>query len=251
MDSRTSLQAIYIKKRKILVVHPSYIGKELELFQYAKNWKNYLKKKISPHLKGHVLEIGAGMGSNTKILSQSNPNITSWTCLEPDEKLAKQIDKQIKGLSRVIVGTSSDLKETDQFDTVVYLDVIEHISDEASELKRISDFLKPNGKLIVVSPAHQKLFSEFDRKIGHYRRYSKNSLLAVVPDCLKIEKIEYLDCLGFFLSLGNRLLFKISEPSKTQILFWDRVIVRVSFYVDPLVRHRFGRSIIGIWRKLN
>lgn len=227
----------------------TYVGTELELFQHAVHWKDYLKKEISPHLHGHILEMGAGLGANTKLFSKSNPKIESWTCVEPDPKLAEQIQKASSPPIEVLVGTLQTLKMEKTFDSILYIDVLEHIEKDHEELQKILPHLSPGGKLIILSPAHQFLFSPFDKKIGHFRRYNKKTLLAAVPAEIKLCSLEYLDSIGFFASLANRFLLKAADPTQNQILFWDNFLVRASSYLDPLLRNKMGKSILGIWRK--
>ena len=75
-------------------------------------------------------------------------------------------------------GTLSELSDSDKFDTILYMDVFEHIEDDRAELERAAAQLAPDGHLIVLAPAHQWLFTPFDESIGHYRRYSRRTLEA-------------------------------------------------------------------------
>ncbi len=95
--------------------------------------------------------------------------------------------------------------------------------------------------MIVLSPAHNWLFSPFDAAIGHFRRYSRKSLIAVAPDSLRLVRAFYLDSVGMAASLANRLFLKASSPTLAQIHFWDRNLVRASQFVDPLVGRRLGK----------
>lgn len=227
----------------------SYQGTELELFQKAVHWKQYLKEEIGPYLTGDVLELGAGIGANTKLFLYSNPKITSWTCVEPDPKLANKIDKNTSIPLSVVVGTLFNLTEKNKFDTAIYIDVLEHIENDREELLRLVQHLKPLGKLIILSPAHQFLFSSFDKKQGHHRRYNKKSLMSVIPSSFKEISIYYLDSLGILASLFNRLILNAESPTPIQIQLWDEQLVRVSKFMDPIFGKKFGKSILGIWRK--
>jgi hypothetical protein len=129
------------------------------------------------------------------------------------------------------------------------MDVLEHIKADAAELARAALHLKPNGTLAVLAPALQWLFTPFDAAIGHYRRYSKNSLRSIIPGCLRETKCIYLDSAGLLASLGNKLLLRSSIPSKAQIQFWDRAMVPISRYTDRALNHAIGKSILGVWQK--
>ena len=228
----------------------NYVGNELEIFKHAKNWKSYYKSVITPFLGERVLEVGAGIGATTVILC--NESIKEWVCLEPDITLKNVIDERIQAHTlptncRTSLGTVQSLRKDETFDTILYIDVVEHIEKDRSELNDASEHLNPGGSLIVLSPAHQWLFTPFDQAIGHYRRYSKESLLALSPAKCKLEKFVYLDSVGMFLSLANRLLLQQSMPTVNQIKFWDGWIVPISKIIDPILRFSIGKSVLGIW----
>jgi SAM-dependent methyltransferase len=228
-----------------------YPGDELELFARAANWKAYLASQLSPHLKGDVLEVGAGIGASTAAFCDGSAS--RWVCLEPDPEFAKQIEARVAAgeLPRccsVVCGSVHDLAEGARFDAVTYIDVLEHILEDADELTRVADLLRPGGVLIVLSPAHPWLFSPFDAAIGHHRRYTKQSLSAVVPRGLECVKLCYLDSAGLLASAGNRALLRRSLPSAGNIAFWDGVLVPLSRWIDPVLGYRAGRSVLGIWR---
>ena len=229
-----------------------YVGCELEVFAHAIHWKKYWSSLIRTHVRGDVLEAGAGMGTNTPFLKSSQA--TSWTCLEPDPLLAAQMREKFAmnvGLrdSNIQIGNTETIVDTTKFDAILYIDVLEHIHDDKAELQRASRLLRRGGKLIVLSPAYSWLYTPFDRAIGHLRRYRKETLCAAAPADCRLEKMIYLDSAGLLASSGNRLLLRQSMPTLRQILFWDRYLVPVSRVLDHLVLHGFGKSILGIWTK--
>jgi 2-polyprenyl-3-methyl-5-hydroxy-6-metoxy-1,4-benzoquinol methylase len=197
-----------------------------------------------------VLEVGAGIGANTALLC--NAKHKHWMCLEPDPKLACEIEAQIKQGTlpqscKVFVGTLEDLSAEATYDTLIYIDVLEHIKDDHAEIQRALQFLRPGGHLAVLGPAHQFLFSPFDASIGHFRRYSRKNLLSIVP--ARLVTLRYLDSLGMLLSLGNRLFLQQKMPTLKQIQFWDKSVVPISKILDPLLAYQLGKSILGIWQK--
>jgi SAM-dependent methyltransferase len=164
-------------------------------------------------------------------------------------ELKRKLEQLPAGRYEAIASTLETMPGTELFDAIIYIDVLEHIEDDAAELQRAAERLKPGGRLAVLSPAHQWLFSKFDAAIGHHRRYSRQTLLALVPPGLRLERALYLDAFGLFLSLGNRLLLKQDLPTIRQIKFWDRRVVPVSRVIDPVLLHRAGKSLLVIWQK--
>lgn len=229
----------------------NYIGSELEVFSNAINWKSYFSTIIKPYLGKNVLEVGAGIGATTKLFVTDN--IDSWLCLEPDKQLSKEIynkisSKDLPGYCEVASGTIASLPNEEKYNSILYIDVLEHIEDDKSEVLHAVQRLESGGSLIILSPAHNYLYTSFDKEIGHYRRYTKDSLNKTIPDGMKVKKLIYLDCVGFSLSLLNKLI-QVSHPNKSQILFWDRNIIPVSKKIDKLLKYSFGKTVLGIWEK--
>ena len=229
-----------------------HIGGELRLFAQAVNWKTWFARQMAPHINGRVLEVGAGIGGNTRFLL--NDRVTQWLSLEPDRARASVIrallDRgELPGHCSVRVGTLDAVSDAETFDSVLYIDVLEHVRDDVGELVRAARHLTAGGHLIVLSPAHPFLFSPFDRAIGHERRYNRQMLTALTPPACRIADVRMLDSAGYLLSLGNRLLTRHAMPTLWQIQLWDRCFVPVSTWLDPLIAFRFGKSILIAWRK--
>ena len=183
----------------------AYLGSELEVFAHAHNWKRYVRAQISPNLTGTVLEVGAGIGSNA--LAYLGGPHEQWVCLEPDPVLAARIaNNPALRTCKLIIGTVADLPVSERFDSILYMDVLEHIEDDATELRESARRLKPGGRLVVLSPAHQWLYTPFDRAIGHCRRYSEARLRQASPPDLVLEQLRFLDAAGVCASLANRLI---------------------------------------------
>ena len=229
-----------------------YAGSELGLFAKAVNWKAYWASHVGALLGPRVLDVGAGLGATVKMLC--GPQHTRWLALEPDAEMAAMLARDaaaglLPGACEVRAGMIGDLGASEQFDTILYIDVLEHIEADQAELERAAGHLAPDGHIIILSPAHQWLYTPFDRALGHFRRYDRATLTAATPNTLKIERIFYLDSAGMLASMGNRFALNAAHPTEQQILLWDRVLVRTSQLVDPLLRYRVGKSIVGVWRK--
>ena len=233
----------------------NYVGDELEIFAKAENWKNYFSNFISPFLGENTLEVGAGIGATTEIFYNKNASFPkNWLCLEPDAELLVELESKIKkeelpAFCSTKNGLIADLEKDALFDTIIYIDVLEHIEKDHEELLQACQHLRKGGKIIVLSPAYQSLYSPFDKAIGHFRRYDKKSLTAIAPPDAKILKLIYLDSVGVFLSFANRLLLRQNNPTAEQIQFWDKVIIPISKIIDPLIGYSTGRSILCVLEK--
>lgn len=228
----------------------TYPGDELLIFAQARNWKKYFSNQIRPHIRGKVLEVGAGIGNNTATINDGTAS--TWLLLEPDPAMAASIEQNIQHKlyppnTRSKKGTVNDIDEP--FDTIIYIDVLEHIENDSEELKKAKDLLNENGKLIVLSPAFRLLFSPFDKAIGHYRRYNRRMFKKITPAETDMISCRYYDSMGYFASLVNKLFLKQKAPTMRQVVFWDRRIVPVSTVMDKIFFHSFGKSIVAIWKR--
>jgi SAM-dependent methyltransferase len=221
-----------------------YSGGELPLMAQAVRWKRYLADLVRPYLGASVLEVGAGIGNNIPYLFTAR--VSRWTALEPDVAQAAQItDARV----RVVVGALEALEATEKFDTILYLDVLEHVADDNQELRHAAAHLTQGGWLVVLSPAHPFLFSPMDTAVGHHRRYTAAGLRALTPETCRLQRLIMVDSVGFFASLANRFLLRSEQISSGQVKLWDGAMIPVSRMLDPLLFHRFGKSILAAWRR--
>lgn len=231
--------------------HYSYEGGELDVFTLATNWKAYWASRIEPHMGPRVLEVGAGLGATARTLCKRQKR---WVALEPDPALAGRMRDEIAAghlpaICEVRVGKLEDLDASELFDTILYIDVLEHILNDRGELERAAVQLDRGGCIVVIAPAHQYLYTAFDKAIGHFRRYNREMIVALNPSGLNLSRFEYLDSVGFLASLGNRLLLNSASPSSSQIKIWDRFMVPLSRCLDPILQRRFGKSVLAVWSK--
>ena len=110
-----------------------YQGSELELFAKAANWKRYWSSKVRPFIAGNVIEVGAGLGTSTEYLCERHDG--RWVCLEPDPRFASHLADRISAgelpaCCKAACGVLADLDPTERADTILYIDVLEHIETE-------------------------------------------------------------------------------------------------------------------------
>jgi cyclopropane fatty-acyl-phospholipid synthase-like methyltransferase len=227
-----------------------YEGDELELFQHAKHWKKYFSQQIKLYIKGNVLEVGAGIGATTLLLNDGFAG--KWVLLEPDEGMSdvlkkKIVTKELPANCQLQTGTIDTVIST--FDTIIYIDVLEHIEKDAEEMNKAATLLNAAGHIIILSPAFQFLYNPFDKAIGHHRRYNKKMVQNITPAGLQLLSSKYYDSVGYFAALMNKLFLRKKYPTHQQVLFWDNWMVPISKVTDKIIFHSFGKSIIAVWKK--
>jgi SepF-like predicted cell division protein (DUF552 family) len=223
-----------------------YQGKELENFDLANFWRKYVYFQIKFFLKNEILEVGAGIGSFTKNYEKSFNEIT---LIEPDKYNFKKLKQNIRNKNIVILNTS--IKKTKRkFNCILYMNVLEHIRDHVKEINFAIKKLNKNGFLIILVPAHQKLFTKFDKAVGHYRRYSMSFFKKKFRN-ITLEKLIFLDFFGYFLYFFNNLFLKKEVyPSKFKILIWDKIFTPITIIIDFLIGYKFGKNILCIYKKI-
>ncbi len=251
-EARPILGPIACARGAIRMNEIAYVGAELDLFARAANWKRYWSSLLRPCLGDRVLDVGAGIGATLDVLADAPGR--HWLALEPDPALADRLRGRVAAGAfgaevSVRTGTLADLAPGEAFDSILYVDVLEHIADDRGEFARAAERLRPGGRICILSPAHQWLFTPFDAAIGHERRYTRGSLAAAAPAGLACERLDYLDSVGMLASMGNRFLLRSAHPTEAQIALWDRLMVPLSRLLDPLLLRRVGKSVLGVWRK--
>ena len=225
-----------------------YLNEVLEFFDISDNYRSYQIELFENYVGKEILEVGAGRGKIIEILSQNSEK--QFTLLELDKNFFDILNNKFNSKNiKVLEERTQNIKEN-KFDTIFYLDVIEHIEDDRFELDTAYNLLKKNGHLIIIVPAFQILFSKFDQRVGHFRRYRKEFFKRYSEEKnLKIKKLVYFDFLGFFIILFSKLL-NLSNSKKTTlgIKIWN-FLIPLSRLIDKITFHSIGKSIVCIYEK--
>ncbi len=220
-----------------------------ERFDGANFHIKYCLKFINKYLKGNILEVGAGCGSFTK--HYLNKEITSITLTELDQTNIFNLNKKFNYHTKIKIIKKKIDQIEEKFDVIIYLHVLEHIKNDQNEINEASKRLNKNGVLIIMVPAHQKMYSNLDRAVGHFRRY-ETDFFNKKFEFLELSSIKFLDSMGYFLYYLNKFFFKKEVyPSKLKIFIWDKIFTPLSIVADFVLRYKFGKCILAIYKKLN
>src|SRR5262249_13491474 len=136
-----------------------------------------------------------------------------------------------------------------EFDTVICLNVLEHVEDHESALSFMNSVLVPGGRALILVPAFQFLFGTIDARIGHFRRYTRRTLLPPMKAAgFELENSFYMNVIGMAGWFWNNRVRKIKEENASQIGIFDRYIARPAEVLERLVPPPFGLSLIAIGR---
>ena len=222
-----------------------YNGFELEHFDSASNFREYQVSLISKYINGNFVEVGAGKGGLVPYYKKIVKNIT---LLEPEKKLFNILKKKFPSKKIKIKNYTID-KLKNYYDTIIYYDVLEHIKKDLNEVSIASKKLKKNGYLIISVPAYQAFYSDFDKSVGHFKRYNKKDFITIGKRTnLKIEKLVYYDSVGFLFLVLNKILSLKQTNLKNKIFLWN-LLIPISKLIDLLTFKMFGKSLLCVFRK--
>jgi hypothetical protein len=225
-----------------------YPGNELEIFADCKRWKSYWVSILAGFLSMDykLVEIGSGIGSNYPYLTKISED---YLGIEPDANLtgiAKE--KYPEGTFKEGLVTSFSEISVRKKIAFLYIDVLEHILDDSKEMHQALSKMNIGDCLVVLVPAHQYLYSPFDKLVGHHRRYSSKQLRSMNLSGMQIKYLQELDFIGFLAGLINAKLIKSKNASTLAIGIWDSLIP-LSRKIDRIFKILPGKSILCIWEK--
>jgi SAM-dependent methyltransferase len=214
----------------------------------AENYKAWILELLGPYASGRILEVGAGRGTFSHELRNLGQSLTA---VEPSARLIPALQGQVDGLTNVLVvsGLLSEIADT-EFDTAVMLNVLEHIDDDAAVVADVFKRLAPGGTFCVWVPAFAGLYGEFDRLVGHCRRYRKRDLEHLLTSKgFSIQESRYTNLPGFF---AWWLVVRVAGAKPTSgrlATVYDRWFVPAIRAVEKRVKPPFGQSLFIVGRR--
>lgn len=227
-----------------------YPGKELEAMSFARNYHQWIVDELEPYLGETCVEVGAGVGDLTTLLLQKD--IKRLYAFEPASNLFSSFCENLKGRSRAEpINAFFEPDRVGAVDSVLYVNVLEHIRDDQAELLKAHQALIPGGHLLLFVPALAWLFSGADSNVGHYRRYYRKGLLRQVREAgFLIEKARYFDFAGIWPWYVNFVLLKNTFRASSVALY-DRLVVPPLRALETLVNPPIGKNLLVVGKKEN
>lgn len=228
---------------------PQYPGKDLEAMSFAVNYHRWIVGEFEPFLGKTIAEVGAGIGSVSRLLLEKG--IERLFAFEPSPGMYALLEKELlqDPRAKTINDFFGPRHAENQFDSIVYLNVLEHIEDDRAELAGALEALRPGGHLLVFVPALPWLYSDLDRSIGHFRRYTKRSLCDVVERAgFVLKNARYFDAAGILPWYVNFVLLRNTLGSGSVSLY-DRLVVPVMRRIERLVHPPLGKNVLLVASK--
>lgn len=222
--------------------------KTLESMNQATWYNQWVKNKFSGNLKGQILEIGCGIGNFSEILA----NYGSLTAIDINEGYVRSAKQRLGNKAAIGIG---DIEKGEYFfgkktfNSIVCINVLEHIENDRKSLVNIYKLLAPDGLLTLLVPSHNFLYNSIDKSIGHFRRYEKSELSEMMSESgfevKKIRRLNLLGSIGWFIA-GKVLGEKHVSEAKIKIF---NLISPIFLFLENLIETPIGTSLLLIASK--
>jgi SAM-dependent methyltransferase len=214
----------------------------------AKNYRKYEFDMVAPHVGRSLLEVGSGLGDFSE---QFLPRLDRLVVSDNDPYCVEQLRQRYESDPAVEVlelALPMRVPVSQPVDTVVAMNVLEHIADDVKALHCLAEATKPGGRIVIWVPGFMQLYGEFDRKVGHVTRYTPKTLRASMESAgLKPEVIKPINFVGgvaWWLTVRKR---GVTYPDPRIVKLYDRTVVPLTRLIDKF-HPPFGQTILGVAR---
>jgi len=226
------------------------VSHSLAVLATVYHYNHWIFLSFRDYLGPTVLEVGSGVGNITQFLL----NLEEVACLEPFEPYREYLARRFAKHLNVSVHPhpiehcpNGDVPEG-KFDSILCINVLEHIENDVDALRRMKLLLRPGGRAIVLVPALPCLYGEMDRAMGHHRRYTLGSLRKAFHEAgLKPSHGRYMNMIGALGWWWRGRLFKRAQLSESATRLFDRLVPTLSTF-ESLIPVPFGQSAILVGR---
>ena len=237
----------------VAVVPGDHAGAEtLELLAEAPQYNRWQFEMVAPYLGRRMLEVGAGIGNMSEEFLEKRPELLVATDTDPyyRERLAARFRDRpevvVESLSMPDPGAGARFARY-ALDTVIATNVVEHIEDDIGTARTMRSLLVSGGRAIILVPALPSIYGEMDRELGHFRRYSRASLGAVMRAAgLEVERMIWFNRIGVFGWWFNGKVRKTPRIPVDQLRAFDRLVPLLR--LERFLPLPFGQSLIAVGR---
>ena len=215
----------------------------------ARNYRKYEYETVAPHVGRSLLEIGSGLGHFSEqfagrldylAVSDNDPYCVG----ELRKRYADNDDVEVIDLE---LPAEIDIRQ--KVDTVVMMNVLEHIKDDVQALRDLASVTLPGGRIVIWVPGYMQLYGDFDRKVGHVTRYTPKTLAATVTGAgLAIETLKPINFLGGIAWWVAVRRGGAGYPDPKLVKIYDRTVVPLTRLIERFVRPPFGQTVFCVAR---
>lgn len=220
----------------------------LEALESAHRYNRWIADLTLPYLGDDPVEIGSGIGVSAQLWLDSGLPVITASELDPDS--LRRLHDRFEGDPRVrIEPIDLEAAAAAEYSALVALNVLEHIEDDRGALRGAARLVRPGGQVVIFVPAFPFAAGRFDRQIGHYRRYTIDSITRAFAEAeLELVSARYVNAPGLLAwFLGVRVLRLV--PGEGLLLrAWDRLVIPVTRRFEQRRNPPFGQSVLAVGR---
>ena len=239
--------------RRYIQTQVPYATDDLETMSEARRYQAHVLGLFRRYIGSRVLEVGCGIGTTTRSLLEIADVVLG---IEPNRSSAERVRAAIGDHPRFKL-RECHLEECDQaelqqerFDTIVCVNVLEHIEDDVKALQAFRDIVAPaNGHVLIFVPAVQAAYGPLDAELGHHRRYSKRSLAAAFDAAgLNLSVLRYTNPIGLLGWMYNARISKSTAHSSRQIALFETLVAPWALPLERMIPMPIGLSLVAVGR---
>jgi len=230
-----------------------YAADDLAIMREAQRYSAHVFDLVRAHVGSRVLEVGSGIGTMSRCLVDIADLVVG---IEPNPNCAVHAREALRNHPRFSLRVCH-LEECDtaelveqRFDTVLCINVLEHIADDVSALRTFKSILVPGGRVLVFVPAVPAAYGPLDAELGHHRRYNRRTLTAAIVDAgLELLQLRYTNPIGLMGWMYNAHISKVRTHSLAQVKLFETLVAPWALPLDRLVPPPIGLSLVAIARR--
>jgi SAM-dependent methyltransferase len=210
-------------------------------------YRKYQYDLITPYVGRSMLEVGSGLGDFSE---QFHDRLDYLVVSDNDAYCLSELSARYADRSDVDVlelALPGEIKIRQKVDTVVMMNVLEHIADDVSALRDLAACVEVGGHLIIWVPGYQRLYGDFDRLVGHCRRYSPATLRAAVAAAgLKVQvckPVNFLGGIAWWLAVRR---LRVGHASGRLVSLYDATVVPATRVLERVLHPPFGQSVLCV-----
>ncbi|HEV8487937.1 MAG TPA: class I SAM-dependent methyltransferase [Blastocatellia bacterium] len=214
-------------------------------------YNEWIFEQFRPYVGRRVLDVGCAIGNITQYLLDRE-----FVCgIDVVEEFTAEIRKRFadrpnfKAALFDIADPAVTSLASENIDSIISVNVLEHVEDDLQALENINRILKPGGKLLLLVPALQWLYGTMDAADNHYRRYNKRRLRErISASGFSVERVYYMNLIGIVGWFVNGKILKNDLISTTHYSLYNRIVPVIS-KVESLIHPPIGLSLVAIATK--
>jgi SAM-dependent methyltransferase len=212
-----------------------------------RRYRAFQLELMAPYLGSSVLEIGAGLGEFAAQLSGLRRHVVTDVDPAAVASMARRFAGRPEVEARVLDLDRGPVDLGDPVSTVVAINVLEHIDDDTGALRSLASLVEPGGRIVLWVPAYMRLYGDFDRAVGHVRRYTPATMRAAIRHAgLTAEVVRPVNLLGGIAWWATVRRGGVSAPRPGLVRTYDRFVVPVTRAVETRVTLPFGQSVLAV-----